>query len=45
MIAIGRLAFLPSAPMTGALAAMIACCLSLLLIEALPGCFGLLASP
>ncbi|TPJ81224.1 NnrS family protein [Mesorhizobium sp. B2-6-2] len=39
-----RLAFTPSTPATGALAAMTACCLSRLLIEALPGYFGLLAS-
>ncbi|RWG10842.1 MAG: NnrS family protein [Mesorhizobium sp.] len=39
-----RLAFVPSAPATGALAAMTACCLSRLLIEVLPGYVGPLAS-
>ncbi|MDG4892363.1 NnrS family protein [Mesorhizobium sp. WSM4976] len=40
----GRLAFRPSMPATCALAAMTSCCLSRLLIEALPANFGLLAS-
>ncbi|MDX8528302.1 NnrS family protein [Mesorhizobium sp. MSK_1335] len=39
-----RLAFVPSAPATGALAAMTACCLSRLLIEVLPAYSGPLAS-
>ncbi|WP_292436689.1 NnrS family protein [Mesorhizobium sp.] len=39
-----RLAFVPSTPATGALAAMTACCLSRLLIEVLPGYAGPLAS-
>lgn len=39
-----RLAFMPSSPATGALAAMTTCCLSRQLIEALPGYFGVLAS-
>ncbi|MDX8482856.1 NnrS family protein [Mesorhizobium sp. VK24D] len=39
-----RLAFMPSALASGALAAMTACCLSRLLIEVLPGYIGPLAS-
>jgi uncharacterized protein involved in response to NO len=39
-----RLAFMPSMPATGALAAMTACCLSRLLVEALPGYTGPLLS-
>lgn len=39
-----RLAFVPSTPATGALAAITACCLSRLLIEMLPGYSGSLLS-